>query len=177
MHTASTALETLDFLWNNYLTLAEQVDLDSMSPETLDVHVEHNAPVLPCRIAAWLARHGYFIAAWSLWEYYARGLCQRLPIKEQKAPNESTVAWVGRSLATNAVAFPQIDWFISANGLRNLIAHSGVRVDGPRAQNLFDGSRTAFPDIETLHDGYVAITHCHVAELQLKVEEFIRDTA
>lgn len=30
MHTARTAHETLEFLWNNYLALCEQVDLDSM---------------------------------------------------------------------------------------------------------------------------------------------------
>jgi hypothetical protein len=177
MHTASTAHETLELLWNNYLTLCKQVDLDSMSPETLNFHVNHNSPVRPFRIAAWLARQGYFIAAWSLWEYYARGLCESLPNKETKARNESAVEWVGRSLAADSVAFSDQEWFVSANCLRNLIAHSGARADGSRAGNLLDRSRTAFPDIETWQDGYVDITHCHVADLQIKIEDFIRQTA
>jgi len=177
MHTATTANETLDFLWKNYLTLCEQVDLDVMPPEALDAHIQHNSPVRPFRIAAWLTRQGFFIAAWSLWEYYSRSVCQRLPIKEKKADKESTVNWVGRSLASNKIDFADKDWFVSANALRNLIAHSGARADGSRAEALLRRSRTAFPDIDTWQDGYVNLTHYHVAKLQIKIENIIRKTA
>jgi hypothetical protein len=176
MHTASTAHEALDFLWNNYLGLSEQVDLEVMPPENIDTLIRQNAPVRPFRIATWLARQGYFIAAWSLWEYYARGFCQRLPNKETKRANESTVEWVGRSLAANNVSFNDMEWFVRANCLRNLIAHNGARVDDPRTEKLLERCRKAFADIETWQDGYIDITHSHLADLQIKIEDFIRDT-
>jgi hypothetical protein len=177
MHTARTAHETLEFLWNNYLALCEQVDLDSMPPEMLDIRIENNSPVRPFRIAAWLARQGYFISAWSLWEYYSRSLCQSLPHKKQKSGNESTVEWVARSLAANSKSFTDHSWFASANCVRNLIAHSGGRVDGSKGKTWLQRSRTAFPDIGTWQDGYLALEHEHVADLQIKVEDYIRETA
>lgn len=177
MHTPTTANETLEFLWYNYLTLCEQVDLDSMSPETLDIHIQQNSPVRPFRIAAWLARQGYFITAWSLWEYYSRNLCQRLQNKKQQAGCESTVDWVARSLTANDVTFTERTWFVNANSLRILIAHSGGRVDGSRAKSLLERCRLAFPDIDTWQDGYLDLTHDHMAELQSKIEDFIRETA
>jgi hypothetical protein len=177
MHTAKTAYETLEFLWNNYLALCEQVDLDSMPPETLDIHIANNSRVRPFRIAAWLARQGYFISAWSLWEYYSRSLCQSLPHKEQKLKHESTVEWVARSLAANSRTFTDLSWFGSANCVRNLIAHSGGRVDGAKGQSLLQRSQTAFPSIAAWQDGYLALEHEHVAELQIKVEDYIRETA
>jgi len=173
MHSAATAKETLEFLWNNYLTLAEQVDLETMRLETLAALVEENSPVRPFRIAAWLARQGYFIAAWSLWEYYSRNLCLNLPNKKREARNESTVDWVARSLNANAMNFDESDWFSSANSLRNLIAHHALRADGSRAIKLLARSRIAFPDIETWRDGYVDITHAHLAELHIKIEDFL----
>jgi len=176
MHTATTANETLDFLWKNYLTLCEQVDLDVMPPEALDAHIQHNSPERPFRIAAWLTRQGFFIAAWSLWEYYSRSVCQRLPTKKKNTRNESTVNWVGRLLTANDIDFADKDWFVSANSLRNLIAHSGARADGSRAEALLQQSRIAFPDIDTWQDGYVNLTHCHVAKLQIKIKDFIHDT-
>ncbi len=97
MHNASTTLETLAILWNNYLTLAEQVDLESMSAELLDWHVEQNSSVRPFRIAAWVARQGYFVAAWALWEYYSRQLSESLPNQCKKTSKESTVQWLGRA--------------------------------------------------------------------------------
>jgi hypothetical protein len=106
MHTSKTAEETLEFLWRNYVTLCEQVDLEAMPPDTLDVHIQQNSPVRPFRISAWLARQGYFISAWNLWEYYSRSLCQDLPIKAQKQSDESTVDWVARSLTANSNRFP-----------------------------------------------------------------------
>jgi hypothetical protein len=177
MHTASTARESLELLWRNYLLLQEQVDPESMTPETLDVHVKQNSLVRPLRIATWLARQGFFIAAWSLWEYYARSLCQSLTNNDTKARNESTVEWVARSLAANGVPFSDKDWFVSANCLRNLIAHSGARAEGSRGEKLLERCRIAFPDTEVCRDGYIDVTHCHAAELQLKIEEFIRQMA
>lgn len=177
MHTAKTAYETLEFLWNNYRELCRQVDLDSMSQETLNIHIENRSPVRPFRIAAWLARQGYFISAWTLWEYYSRSLCQSLPNEKQKRGNESTVKWVARSLAANTKPFTDAEWFDSANCIRNLIAHSGGRVDGLKGQKLLKRSRTAFANIETWPDGYLALTHEHVAELQNKIEYYIQETA
>jgi hypothetical protein len=177
MHTAATARETLEFLWNNYLTLGERVDLESMPPDVLDSHLKQNSPVRPFRIAAWLARQGYFIAAWSLWEYYSRSLCEGLRLKEQKANHESTVDWVERSLRVNAKSFTNHAWFASANCVRNLIAHNGCRVEGPRAEKLLERARMAFPDIETWKDGYLALSHSHMADLHLNVEDFIDEAA
>ena len=177
MHTAKTAYETLELLWNNYLVLGEQVDFDFMPRETLEVHIERNSQVRPFRIASWLARQGYFIAAWALWEYYSRTMCQGLMKKEQRRRYESTVDWVAKSLAANSVDFDGKDWFGSANSLRNLIAHFGARAVDSRAKELLERSRVAFPDIEAYKDGYVAISHSHMADLQIRIENFIRNTA
>lgn len=176
MHTATTANETLEILWNNYLTLCKQVDLDAMPGETLDVHIERNSPVRPFRIAAWVSRQGYFIAAWALWEYYSRSVCESLANKVKKLGDESSVDWVRRSLAANSRNFADQEWFSGANRLRNLIAHHGARAVGSRAEKLLEQSRKAFPDIETWKDGYVAITHSHLADLRKKIDDFIRST-
>ena len=163
-------------MWNNYLTICEKVDLETMPGETLDYHIQHNSPVRPYRISAWLARQGHFIASWALWEYYSRSLCLSLTNKEKKAGNESTVDWVARSLAANNIDFGDQDWFCSANHLRNLIAHFGTRAAGAKAEKLLERSRGAFPDIDVWKDGYIAITHDHLAELQFKIDDFIRYT-
>ena len=47
--------------------------------------------------------------------------------KKTRGGQESTVDWVGRSLAANSMDFVNQDWFSSANSLRNLIAHNGAR--------------------------------------------------
>ena len=94
MHTAKTARRALDLLWNNYLTLGDQVDLEMMLPERIDNLYDQNADARPYWIAAWLLRQGNFISAWSFWEYYARGLCQSLPNKKTKLPRELTVDWI-----------------------------------------------------------------------------------
>lgn len=177
MHTAATALETLDLLWSNYLTLDEQVNVGSMSQESLEYYIRHESPAQPLYIATWLARKGVFISAWCLWEYYARELCRRLPKKEKKSRNESTVQWIGRTLAVNGVAFDNLDWFTSANAARNLIVHSGARAERPEAERLLERSRIAFPDIQTHADEYIELTHSHVADLHLKIEYFIRGTS
>jgi hypothetical protein len=148
-----------------------------MSYEKLEDLRKQNARVRPFRIEAWFARQGYFIAAWSLWEYYARGLCQRLPNEEARISKESVVEWVGRSLLANNMRFTDQQWFASANCLRNLIAHNGARVDNSRAKKLLARSRTAFPDIGTWQDDYIDITHSHLADLQDKIDNFVRQTA
>lgn len=99
-----------------------------------------------------------------------------LPNKQRQARDESTVVWVTRSLTANGVTFTERAWFVSANDLRNLIAHSGGWAGGCRAEAQLKRSRLAFPSIDTWQDGYVDLTHEHVAELQGKIEDFIRET-
>jgi hypothetical protein len=177
MHDANSAEEMLEFLWHNYITLSEQVDPEAMPQDTRALHLKNKTLLRPLRIATWLARLGQFITVWTLWEYYARGLCGRLTAKEKKIPSESTVAWIARSLSANGIGFPEKDWFKSANSLRNLIAHYGTLVSGSESQRLLERSRVAFPTIQTWQDGYVEITHEHLADLHIKVEDFIRETA
>ncbi|KKK56890.1 hypothetical protein LCGC14_3059980, partial [marine sediment metagenome] len=100
-----------------------------------------------------------------------------LPKTMKKKGDESTVDWIGRSLLANNVVFSEQEWFASANCLRNLIAHNGTRAGDSRVKRSVERSRTAFPNIETFQDGYVCIDHEHVAELQIKIEDFIRETA
>jgi hypothetical protein len=173
MHDGKTALETLQLLWRNYCTLSEKVDLEMMTPETLEV--QRKSLVRPLRIAAWLARQGFFISAWSLWEFYSLILCKSLS-KVVERGRESFVNWVGESLAANKIEFLEQEWFSSASSLRNLIAHNGARVDGPRAEKLMQRSKTVFADLEIYPDLYIDIQNEHVAELMLKIEDFIRGT-
>ena len=111
MHAATKAIQPLEFMWNNYLTICENIDPETMSGETLDYHIQHNSPVRPYRISAWLARQGHFIASWAIWEYYSRCLCLALTNKEKKAGDESTVDWVARSLNANNMDFVDPIWF------------------------------------------------------------------
>jgi hypothetical protein len=173
MHTADTAYESLSLLWNNYLALSEQVDLESMSPETLAVHVTNRTPVRPLRIAAWLARQGFFISAWSLWEYYSRSVCEGLTHKNKA--HTSIVDCIARSLSANSLSFTDRAWFDSARHVRNLIAHCGGRVYGDKCSHSLQRSREAFPTIDTWQDGYLALEHEHVATLKCKIEEFISE--
>lgn len=94
--------------------------------------------------------------------------------KEQK--KESIVDWVGRSLSANSRSFADQFWFADAYCIRNLIAHSGGRVEGTRAENLFERSRKAFANIEKWQDGYLVLEHEHVAEIQIKIVDFILET-
>ena len=175
MHDAATAHETVELLWKNYLTLLEQVDLETMTPDALD-DLGNEAPIRPFKIAAWLARQAHFIAGWSLWEYYARSVCLALPQKERRAKRESTVTWIGRSLKANNVQFVDQHWFESANSLRNLIAHNASRVDDSRDRKKLERARAVFPDLDVWQDGYIDIRHDHLADLQLKIEDFITTT-
>ncbi len=175
MHIASTANETLNLLWNNYSTLCVQVNPGNMSPETLEIH--RNSPLRPFRIATWLARQFIIIAAWSLWEYYSRKLCEHLPIQEKKVKHESTIDWVGRSLKANSIAFSNQTWFGDAYCLRNLILHNGCRVDTTKANTLFKRACDAFPNTTILPDHYIDLTNDHVAELQFNIKNFVDETA
>lgn len=176
MHTTALALETLELLWANYLALCERVDLNSMPPDALDIHVKNNSPERPFRIAAWLAHQAFFISAWSLWEYHSRNLCHGLPTKVRREENESTVNWVARSLVANQMKFSDHAWFASANSIRNLIAHSGANVHNPGGKKLLERLQSAFPGICTWPDGYLALEHSHTAELTTKIDEFIRES-
>ena len=147
-----------------------------MPPDVLDAQIRQNAPVRPFRIATWLARYGFFISAWSLWEYYARSVCEGLPIKQKQKNGESMVNWVGRSLVANNSSFTAQTWFASANSLRNLVAHYGGRIDRPRAEKMLQQSQAAFPGIEPWQDGYIDIRDADISELEVKIEEFIEET-
>jgi DNA-binding XRE family transcriptional regulator len=171
------ALEFLGILWENYHRLAQQVDLYLMPPAVFDAHVEQKVLVRPLRIASWFARQGYFISAWSLWEYYSRVFCERLPNTVPRNRHESCVDWVGRWLAANNIPFPRQKWFSGANALRNLIAHYSGRVTHPRALTLMNNAKAAFPKLESYADDYVVIESEHASELQFEIDEFIRNVA
>jgi hypothetical protein len=176
MHNAMTAEETLDFLWDNYLTLSEKVDLEAMPPDDFYA-LNPTTPVRPFRIAAWLSRQSYYLAAWNLWEYYSRCLCKALVTKTKKLKNESVVDWISNSLAANCIVFTDRDWFQAAYSLRNLIAHNGARVDNDKGRTLLERARSAYSEIQTWKDGYIEISHDHLADLSIKIEDFIRATA
>ena len=177
MHSKATAIETLKVLWQNYLTLGEAVDLDMMTPEALAAHIQRKSLVRPFTLAAWAARQGFFIAAWALWEYYSRKFCETLNHIEEKRGNESPVDWVARSLQANQLDFADKEWFRGAYSLRNLIAHHGARVAGPKAEGLLTRSQTALSDLQIFPDRYVAIEHAHVADLMSRIDGFIGKTA
>ncbi|MEO9932442.1 hypothetical protein [Rhodopirellula bahusiensis] len=174
MHTHSAAIESLEIIWRNYLTVCERVDLDACSPEQLEHYAQ--SPIRPFRIAAFHSRQGAFIAMWNLWEYYSRSLCGELPNKERQLKSESTVNWIGRSLASNNKPFSELNWFVQANSLRNLIAHNGARIDSGRTESQFKKASLAFDNLDTFSDGYLTLESSHVAELKVKIESFIRET-
>jgi hypothetical protein len=170
-----SARESLEFLRFNHFKLFEQIDPEMMPEATLRRQINQGAKVRPFRIATWSARQGFFISAWSLWEHTANKICDRLQLKERKQSNESAVGWIGRSLVANSRTFRDRTWFESANGLRNLLAHHGSRVIGDRSESLFTRCQAAFPGIETWKDGYVNILHDHLAELTVKIEDFLEE--
>lgn len=178
MHTPDTALETLTLLWNNYVDLAERHDVEWMSSEDVERHVSNATPLRPLRISSWLARQGFIISAWSLGEFYALERCVAFGVMPLKKRNESTVTWIGRRLKEVWPLAPDLDlaWFEFAGALRNLIAHSGGRVESPRGRALLGRSQEAFPGIRLLEDKYVALEHEHVAVVKWKIETFIRRT-
>ena len=64
MHAPSNAIESLEMIWDNFLTVCERVDLDSFLPEQLDEHAHY--PIRSYRIATFLAGQGVFISTWNL---------------------------------------------------------------------------------------------------------------
>lgn len=115
MSSAMSPREMLEFLRLNHHKLSEQVDLESMSEKTLQQHIDRSAKVRPFRILTWTARQGFFISAWSLWEYTANQLCEQFPVQTKKQSSELTIAWIGRTTAANGRTFRDQTWFESAN--------------------------------------------------------------
>jgi hypothetical protein len=173
---AKIAREVIELLWNNLGILSEKVAPELMAPEILETHIKRRSPLRPLQIAAWLARQGYFVAAWAWWEHYSTRLCKAMPNIVEKTSCESTVEWVRKSLAANGKDRVEYEWFSNAICLRNLIAHHGARAAGSRAVSLLDRARRAFPGLETGPDGYVTIRHDDAAELQNRIVNFIEDT-
>ena|ERR1700677_968956 len=174
MLTFEVADKTLQLLWNNYYILSSQVDLELMGPDRLDECIAKNVLVQPFRFSAWIARQSYFLPAWSLWEFYARTVCIILPKKEKRLTSESCVTWVGKSFRSNGKVFSDEDWFNAANSLRNIFVHHAGNVLEPDAKKLLLRANKAFSKIDTYHDGYVRLEHEHIADLHLKIEDFLR---
>jgi hypothetical protein len=153
----------------------KEVDFELMPPDVLEAHVRQKTLTRPFRIRTWLCRQGYIISAWALWEYYSSTACERLTTHVNGRRNLSLVNYVAKSLAANNIPFDHHDWFSGANALRNLIAHFSGRVVGSRARDLYEDARRALPDLQIYVDDYVIIEHEHVAEVQCKIGDFIRD--
>jgi transcriptional regulator with XRE-family HTH domain len=172
------AHEYLETLWANFHRVAEQVDLELMSPDRRDMLIKQNPPARPFLQAAWFGRQGFIISAWSLWEYYSRVLCEGLTHKMQKKPRESSVLWVGRSLVANSISFPRQDWFSGANALRNLIAHySGIVIESGARRHFEKAKMDAFPELELYADNFVMIQSEDVSAFYSEIGEFIREMA
>src|SRR5262249_3907107 len=135
---------------------------------------KEGAKAEPYRLSAWLATQGFFIAAWSIWEYHSRILCQGLPRRVSER-NKSHVQWVVETFQANNRNFAERDWFAAANALRNLIPHCTARAIEDRAQNLLQTARGVLPDLHPDPEGYVLLNHDHAAALKWKIGEFIRD--
>ncbi len=177
MDTPDAMRETLEFLWNNHHVMNQHFDLELMPQERLEVLCRERALTRPFRVSLWLARQGFFLSAWSLWEFYCHGLCERLPHPLKKAHHESCVGWARRVLAAHGQGFPDYDWFEGANSLRNLLAHNCGRAVGTKGKKWLAEARKSFPDLELFRDNYVFLDHPHSAELHLKIQDFIDATA
>lgn len=176
---ATQALEFLETLSINYHQLAGQHDLELMPPRRLDLLIEQNRPAGPYIQAAWFGRMGSILSVWSLWEYYSRVCCERLPKPVKRHRRDSCVAWVGQSLQANDIPFRAEPWFTAANTLRNLITHYNGRVVDRKAEKMLADVRafTAFSNMDLFADHYVNIQTEHVSGYFWEIEEFIRDTA
>ncbi len=178
MHNIDNARDSLEFLWNNYILLCEHADIDSLSVDDIESHIEYDPSLRHLRISTWCARQGFFMSSWALWEYYSRSLCGNLQkLTEKRKENESTVDWINRTLTNNSKPFISYDWFASANCLRNLFAHCSGHVACNRSEILMKRARIAFPDLDRWKDGYVNITHGHLVELKTKIRYFLKRTA
>ena len=169
--------ETLQLLWNNHHILIDQVDLEVMSQRRLETLTRYGARTRLFQVSAWLARQGFFLTAWSLWEFYSHGICESLTNPVARAPHDSCVEWVRKSLAANGEEFPEYDWFVGANSMRNLLAHCCGRVVGREPERLLAKARTAFPNLTIVQGHYISLDHPDVADLQEKIEDFIDATA
>jgi hypothetical protein len=174
MHTAKLTLKTLECLWGNYWLLGRQVDPYRMPSDRIDELIRQKAPADPLLLAAWLATQGFFISAWSLWEYYSRSLCNGLPNKVSEK-GKSHVQWVAETFGANGKVFAEHNWFVGGNALRNLIAHHAARAVGSDAEKWWKKAQPVFPDLQLDPDGYILINHDHASTLKWKVDEFIRD--
>jgi hypothetical protein len=175
--TAQQAEAFLRVLRANYYRVAEEVDLELMPHDRRRHLVNDSAPAKPFFEAAWFARQGAIISAWSLWDCYSRLLCVGLPVPDP-GKGGSCVAKLGRSLAANGIPFPQQDWFDGANALRNIIAHYSCRVVEAKASEFMKKAKlVAFPELSAAPSGYVNIESVHVSEYFWKIKEFIRGTA
>jgi hypothetical protein len=174
MHSAKLSLKSLELLWSNYLILGRTVDLEMMSSERLDFVREQNGPIQPLLLSAWLSTQGFFVSAWSIWEYHSRNLCEGYG-KKVGEKNKCHVQWVAETLEANGSSFAEKAWFDGGNALRNLVAHHATRAVGRWATELLRRARGAFSDLHVDPDNYVRIGHDHAAALKWKIEEFIRD--
>ncbi len=175
MNTPETALETLDILWQNHLRSGVSENLSST-----DLEAAAKSPSLrrEFRLRTWVGRFGYYLQAWAIWEHYSRILIGSLPGKEKQQRGESFLQYVNRSLLANNLQFSGHAWLLSANSLRDLLAHHGGHVNaGNRSIKLLQSSNSAFPGIATWQDGYVDVAHNHLVELYTRIEDFIEDTA
>jgi hypothetical protein len=175
--TAQQAKAFLEVLRANYYRVAADVDLALMPHMRLEQLVKEKAPAKPFFEAAWFARQGAIVSAWSLWDCYSRLLCERLPVSDH-GQSGSCVAKVGRSLAANGIPFPRQDWFDGANALRNIIAHYSCRVVEAKALEYMEKAKlVAFPELSAAPNGYINIEREHVSEYFWEIKEFIRGTA
>ena len=173
MHTPQNMTKTLDLLWNNYLVLASQVDTQSMDPDLLAEHRQQHTPTQPLRLATWLTRQSFFLSAWSLWEQYSASVCTGA---DSDRPKSKHVEWVRDAMSARGITFRECQWFLDARCVRNLIAHYAGRVDNQKTRKWLETGRKAFPGIDTYSDGYLHLTHDHVAELQVKIEEYVDES-
>ena len=175
MHTPETVKQTLELLWGNYLALAERVDPEAMDPDTFAHHCQQNTPIQPLRLATWLARQSFFLAAWSLWEQYSASVCTGA---DAERPKSKHVDWVRKTMDSQKREFKDYEWFLGAYNIRNLIAHyfGRIHVKDERPQKLLEDGKKAFRDIDITSDGYLFLTHDHVSELMLKIEDYLDES-
>jgi hypothetical protein len=174
MHSAELSLEALEHLWANYWVLGQQVDLHRMPTDKALLLVQQPETRRSLEIAAWLATQGFFISAWSLWEYHSRSLCDGMPTQVSDK-GKSHVQWVADTFTANGKIFAEHAWFTGGNALRNLIAHHATRVVGPGAQRWWEKAQPVFPELRINPQQYIMINSDQASTLMWKVGEFIRD--
>jgi hypothetical protein len=186
VHTQATARDTLKLLWANHGAVTQAWDISLTDNEDLRERW-FNDPQMRRdeRVALWLARQGYIVSIWNLWESYSSEVCAALPCKQLKQRGQSHTRWVAQCFELNGKTFLEEGWFFSASGLRNLITHWACRIeaipvgDKPedyRSHVLLSQAKNVFPAkdaLVTFGDRYVLIDHEVVADLTIQVEMFI----